>query len=353
VSGEKTEQPTEKKLRDAAKKGQTFKARDLISAWMLLCACGYLTQVFSFAAVHEMYATLITQQFSLPLNGVLRLFGLVFLKLSLPIIALCVLTTAVPSLLMSRFALASEAVKIDFAKLNPVEGFKKLFSLRTIKEVFRAVIYLLVACAAIAVFWLRNKRLIFSQLHGQVSDMVWVLPQLFWSLVTISLGCGLLFYLLDALAEYFLHIKNLKMDKHEVKREYKEQEGSPEIKQRRRELQMELLSEQVKSDVASSNFLLANPTHIAIGVYFNLDLSPAPFVSVLETNQRALAVIAYAEQCGVPVVRDIPLARGLYKVVTRYSFIPVSMVDGIYRILEWLYQVEMAQFQMVSLDDDK
>lgn len=345
MSGEKTEQPTEKKLRDAAKKGQTFKARDLISALMLLSACGYLAHGFSFAAVRELYLTVIARQFDLPLHDFMLMLGLAFFKSCLPLLALCVLTTALPSLLMSRFALASEAVKIDFAKLNPVEGIKKLFSLRTIKEVFRALIYLLVAGAAIAVFWSQNKVRVFSLLHRDIAALIQLLPSLFWSLVSISLGCGALFYVLDALAEYFLHIKNLKMDKHEVKQEYKEQEGNPEIKQHRRQMHMELLSEQVKSDVAGSSFILANPTHIAIGVYFNPEMSPAPFVSVLETNQRAIAVIAYAEKCGVPVVRDIPLARSLFKIVRRYAFIPLEMVDGIYRVLEWLLQVEMTAYE--------
>lgn len=345
MSGEKTEQPTEKKLRDAAKKGQTFKPRDLISALMLLSACGYLAHGFSFAAVRELYLTVIARQFDLPLHDFMQMLGLAFFKSSLPILALCVVTTALPSLLMSRFALASEAMKIDFAKLNPVEGVKKLFSMRTIKEVFRALIYLVVSCVAIAVFWHQNKVKIFSSLHRDIATLINVLPGLFWSLVSISLGCSLLFYILDALAEYFLHIKNLKMDKHEVKQEYKEQEGNPEIKQHRRQMHMELLSEQVKSDVAGSSFILANPTHIAIGVYFNPEMSPAPFVSVLETNQRAIAVIAHAEKCGVPVVRDIPLARSLFKIVRRYSFIPVEMVDGIYRVLEWLLQVEMAGYE--------
>jgi type III secretion YscU/HrpY family protein len=348
MAGEKTEQPTEKKLRDAAKKGQTFKARDLITALMMLSACAYLVFSFSFSAVGNLYRVVIAHHFDLPLHDFMVMLGMTFFRLSLPIIALCVLTTALPSLLMSRFALASESIKIDFSRLNPVEGVKKLFSLRSLKEVARAVIYLLMAAIAIAVFWSQNKVLTFSLLHGKLTDLLTYVPLLFWSLVKCSLGCGLVFYGLDALVEYFLHIKNLKMDKHEVKQEHKEQEGNPEIKQHRRQLQMDFLSEQVKSDVASSSFILANPTHIAIGVYFNLDFSPAPFVSVLETEERARAVIAYAESCGVPVVRDIPLARSLFKQVSRYSFIPVELVDGIYRVLDWLYQVEVAGYDAIN-----
>jgi type III secretion protein U len=199
---------------------------------------------------------------------------------------------------------------------------------------------LLLFSVALWLLWEKNKNTIFGQLHGNVSSLATVMMELFFSFVALSLLCCLPIFLLDSLAEYYFHMKNLKMDKNEVKREYKEQEGNPEIKQHRRQSHMELLSEQIKFDIKQSSFVLANPTHIAIGVYFNPGISPVPLVSVLETNHRARAVIAYARQCGIPVVRDIPLARGLFKFVHRYSMIPLSHVDGIFRILTWLLEVE-------------
>lgn len=341
MSSEKTEQPTPKKLRDAAKKGQGFKPRDLIVALMLFCACSYLTFTFSLSAVGEVFKSLVANGFELPVRDYIPTLGTAFFKIVLPIIALCTLTSAIPSLLLSKFSLATEAFKIDFNKLNPVEGAKKLFTMKTVKELVKAVLYLVLMVVAAAVFWNLNKNIVFSLLSGTVENMIVTVPKLFFSLIFIVLGCNLPLYLLDGLVEYFLHIKNLKMAKHEVKQEYKEQEGNPEVKQVRRQMHMDILSEQVKSDVKHSNFILANPTHIAIGIYFNPELYPAPLVSVLEVNVRAQAVIAYAEKCGIPVVRDIPLARGLFKSVRRYAFIPLAKVHGIFRILEWLYMVEM------------
>jgi type III secretion protein U len=258
----------------------------------------------------------------------------------IPVFVLCMVVSAVPALLLSKFSLATEALKIDFAKLNPVEGVKKLFSLRTVKDLVKALLYLLMFAVAFWVLWANNKTIIFAQLHGQVTSLASVMASLFMSFMAISMLCCLPVFVLDSLAEFYLHIKNLKMDKHEVKREYKEQEGNPEFKQHRREVHMELLSEQVKSDVKQSNFILANPTHIALGVYFRPELCPAPMISLIETDARARAVIAYAEKCGVPVVRDIPLARSLYKAVSRYSLVPFEYFHGILSILEWLHNVE-------------
>ncbi|XLM19520.1 EscU/YscU/HrcU family type III secretion system export apparatus switch protein, partial [Chromobacterium piscinae] len=92
--------------------------------------------------------------------------------------------------------------------------------------------------------------------------------ELLLSLVLTCLGCIVVVLILDALAEYLLFMKDMKMDREEVKREMKEQEGNPEIKSRRREAHLEILSEQVKSDVENSRLIIANPTHIAIGIYF-------------------------------------------------------------------------------------
>lgn len=105
---------------------------------------------------------------------------------------------------------------------------------------------------------------------------------------------------------------------------------------------MEILSEQVKSDIENSRLIVANPTHIAVGIYFKPELLPIPFISVMETNQRALAVRAYAEKVGVPVVRDIPLARRIFASHRRYSLVSLDEVEEVLRLLMWLEQVENA-----------
>jgi len=161
-------------------------------------------------------------------------------------------------------------------------------------------------------------------------------------LVLAFLGCVLLIVVLDALSEYWLFMKDQMMDKDAVKREHKEQDGNPEIKGRRRDLHRELLSEQIKSDVRSSRMIIANPTHIAIGVYFRPEITVLPFISLMETNQRALAVRAYAKEVGVPVINDIALARRIFKTHQRYSFLQVQEVEEVLRLLIWLEQVENA-----------
>ncbi|WP_046155942.1 EscU/YscU/HrcU family type III secretion system export apparatus switch protein [Chromobacterium vaccinii] len=348
---DKTEKPTHKRLRDSAKKGQSFKSKDLIVACLTLAGVVYLVSFGSLVELMGVFRQAVAHGFQLGMQGYAMAVVWLGIKLLLPIFLLCVLASALPSLLLSGFVLATEALKLNLEALNPVQGFKKLFSLRTVKEVVKAVLYLASFAVAAVVVWRKHKLLLFAQLHGGPMDMAAIWRELLLSLVLTCLGCIALIIVLDSLAEYFLFMKDMKMEKEEVKREMKEQEGNPEVKSRRREVHMEILSEQVKSDVSNSRLIVANPTHIAIGIYFKPELSPIPLVSVLETNQRALAVRAYAEKVGVPVIRDIPLARRIFASHRRYSFISMEEIDAVLRLLVWLEEVENAGQQSFGQDE--
>lgn len=338
----KTEQPTQKRLQDSAKKGQSFKSRDLIVACLMLCGVAYVLSFGSLVELMGVFRQAIAGGFNQDLRGYAHGVLWLGLTLLLPILLLCIFASVLPTLLQSGFVLASEALKFNLSALNPVNGFKKLFSLRTVKDAIKALLYLGCFVVALLVVWHNHKGLLFAQLYGSPLDVAVIWRELLMSLVLTCLGCIVIVLLLDAIAEYFLFMKDMKMEKHEVKREHKEQDGNPEMKAHRRELHMEILSEQVKSDIENSRLIIANPTHITVGIYFKPEILPIPFISVLETNQRALAVRSYAEKVGVPVVRDIALARRIYHSHRRYSFVDLQEVDEVLRLLVWLEQVEQA-----------
>ncbi|KVP68636.1 EscU/YscU/HrcU family type III secretion system export apparatus switch protein [Burkholderia ubonensis] len=338
----KTEKPTRKRLRDAAKKGQSFKSRDLVVACLTLCGVAYLTSFGSLAELMGAFRQALDDGFRQDMRGYAQAVFWLGLKLLLPILLLCVAASALPTLLQTGFVLASEALKFDLSMLNPVNGFKKLFSLRTVKEAVKALLYLMGFVVAVMVVWHKDKVLLFSQVNGSVADMAMVWRELLLSMVLLYLVCIVTVLILDAVAEYLLFMKDMKMDMQEVKREMKEQDGNPEIKWRQRQMHIEILSEQVKSDVKSSRLIIANPTHIAVGIFFKPELSSIVLISVLETNQRALAVRAYAEKVGVPVVTDVRLARRMFASHRRYDFVSLDELDEVLRLLVWLEQVENA-----------
>jgi len=341
-SASKTEKPTDKKRRDEAKKGQTFKAKDLSSSCMMICAVLFLAHNANYVELMQVYRNLIAAGFDADQQRVVAQLGVLLLHYIAPLILVCFLASALPTLMQTGLALASEALKINLDALNPVNGFKKLFSLRTVKDTVKAVLYLGCFVLASWLVWATQRQLLFAQLHARPVDLFPVWGHLLLMLMLAFLACVLLIVVLDALAEYWLYIKDLMMDKESVKREHKEQEGSPEVKGRRRELHMELLSEQIKSDIRGSRVIIANPTHIAVGIFFRPEVTMIPFISLLETNQRALAVRKYAAEVGVPVVTDIALARRIFKTHQRYAFIQLQEVENVLRLLVWLEQVEQA-----------
>ena len=342
MSETKTEKPTAKKRKEAAQKGQSFKSKDLVIACLILMGVQYLINFSDVIEIVTLWHRAVENGFDLGVKDYTYTVLWTGVKVFLPFLLLCIAASAFPALLQTGFLIATKALKIDFSALNPVNGFKKLFSLRTAKDIVKTVLFLGSFIVAGMVFWDKNRSVVFSLLNATPSQMLVVGGQLFSALVYLCLSCALFVFVLDALAEFFLHIKDLKMDKQEVKREHKEQDGDPEIKSKRKELRQELLSEQVKSDIENSKVIIANPTHVAVGIYLNLEVVGIPFISVLETNQRALAVRAYAEKVGVPVVENVKLARQILKTHRRYSFVSIEALDEVIGILIWLNEVENA-----------
>lgn len=353
MSSNKTEKPTKKRLEDSAKKGQSFKSKDLIIACLTLGGIAYLVSYGSFNEFMGIIKIIIADNFDQSMADYsLAVFG-IGLKYLIPFMLLCLVCSALPALLQAGFVLATEALKPNLSALNPVEGAKKLFSMRTVKDTVKTLLYLSSFVVAAIICWKKYKVEIFSQLNGNVVDIAVIWRELLLALVLTCLACALIVLLLDAIAEYFLTMKDMKMDKEEVKREMKEQEGNPEVKSKRREVHMEILSEQVKSDIENSRLIVANPTHITIGIYFKPELMPIPMISVYETNQRALAVRAYAEKVGVPVIVDIKLARSLFKTHRRYDLVSLEEIDEVLRLLVWLEEVENAGKDVIQPQENE
>jgi type III secretion system export apparatus switch protein len=349
---EKTELPTPKKLQDSARKGQTFKATDLNGLLTLLACTGWLAVATDLSVLLEPMRGLLSRTRShsgmwpggLDVNPMAWLLDLLggAVQVVLPLLLIAVTMTTILVLWESRFELATEALKPSFERIDPIKVLGRMFSLRTVKELATTLAYCTAGVAAVT-----------ATLVGSGADLfalVWLDPrhvQAAWQRLAVTpllalYGCLLPICLLDALAEYRLHVRDQRMEKREVLQEQKDQEGSPELRAKRRDLRQELLDEQTRSDIAGSNFIAANPTHIAIGIYINEARVAWPFVSVRETNRRALAVIAYAESIGVPVIRNVRLARALYRGSARYGFVDQRVVDEVLLILAWLSDVERA-----------
>lgn len=355
---EKTEKPTEKKIRDSAKKGQSFKSKDMVAAVVLVAGAFAVSGFSSLLALGGLLRKILLSPSGIGIPALMSELYSLFLQAVVPVLLACFLPGAIISLLQSRFRLATEAIKIDFSHLNPISGFKKIFSLRSLKELVKAFIYLLVFLSSAALFFIIWRKDIFMISRTTLNGMIGEWGHLCITFIIVFLAVALVVLLIDTLTELFLFIKDLKMEKQEVKKEHKDNDGDPHIKSARKGLRQELLSEEVKSNVRDSTFVMANPTHIALSIYFNDEVAPLPFIMMKNQGTQAKAVIAYAEQQGVPVVRDIVLARQLWRQYSKNSFIDDQGLDDVMHIIRWLIRVELeklgvdveAAFEKLEMD---
>ncbi|HDL6961213.1 TPA: EscU/YscU/HrcU family type III secretion system export apparatus switch protein [Yersinia enterocolitica] len=338
---EKTEKPTDKKIRDSAKKGQSFKSKDMVAAVVLVAGAFAISGFSSLMGLGSLMQRILLSPTAMGVDALLDKLYSLFLMAIVPVLLACFLPGAIISLLQSRFRLATEAVKIDFSHLNPISGFKKIFSMRSLKELVKAFLYLLVFATSAALFFILWRQEIFMLYRTTINGMIGQWAHLCITFITVFLAVALLILLIDTLTEFFLFMKDLKMEKQEVKKEHKDNDGDPHIKSARRGLHQELLSEEVKSNVRDSNFIMANPTHIAMAIYYNTEIAPLPYIMMKTKGIQAKAVIAYAESQGVPVIRDIPLARQIWRNYRKDSFIDEQGLDDVMHIIHWLIRVEL------------
>jgi type III secretion protein U len=249
--------------------------------------------------------------------------------------------------------LASEALKLDFTAVSPLKGLKKIFNLRTLKDFFKTLLYLGTFTLAAIIFWFRYRTIIVRLIYVEPAEMFHLWGRMLHGFLVTMIIAILVILIIDALCEFFLWRKELKMDKKEVEREDREQNGNREIKSRRRQLHEELLTSDMRNDIRQSSVVIANPTHIAVCLYVNKAVTFIPFISVMEKDEKALAVRRYAEKLNIPVVEDVALAREIYRTHSRHSFISMQQLEPVMDILLWLEGVDARWAEIVAANRKK
>ena len=278
----KTEKPTPRRLLKESKKGSSYKSRDLTVGLILFVGVIVLALATSLAPIRALYEVVISRDFQVQPAEIAMLAVKAFAWSVLPVTVAAIVCMALSSFAQSKGVIATEALRIDFTKLNPVSGFKNLFGLKMVKNLLAAVLYSVVGFSFLVFAWLAWGDEILAQAKVSVSTSAYASHALGMQIVLSLIATLLPLVLLAGVLEYRLYIRQMRMDKSEVKQEHKDNEGNPEIKQRRRE-RAEELSAQVQADVAGSSVILANPTHIAVGIFAQEAGDVTwPFVSVHE-----------------------------------------------------------------------
>ncbi|GAW47188.1 type III secretion system export apparatus subunit SctU (plasmid) [Photobacterium damselae subsp. piscicida] len=348
MSGEKTELPTPKKLRDARQKGQVAKSQEVVSSALILALIAVL---FAFADYYMLHISallllpseLAYQGFQDALLDVAIAIAKEMVYLLAPILIVAALIAIMSNMGQFGLLFSGESVKPDIKKINPVEGAKRIFSLNSIIEFIKSILKVsLLSC----IIWvtLRDNLNTLLQIPACGLECVPTITSVLVKQLMIISSVG---FIVIAAADYayqkFDHTKQLKMTKDEVKREYKEMEGSPEIKSKRRQLHQELQASNQRDNVKRSSVLVTNPTHIAIGLYYKKGETPLPVITLKETDAMAKRMIAIAHEEGVPVMQKVPLARALYADGQLNQYIPGDLIETTAEILRWVASLEQSE----------
>jgi len=328
----KTEQPTQHKLDEAKKKGNVPKSQELNTvATLLVFFC--VAMVFipsSVAKLSEMSKRIwvLSGDFNFSVNSSVRLFSDVsrdLLWLAAPIVGFIALCGIAVNVMQSGFVLSSFPLKPDFSKINPAQGFKKIFSKKTLFESFKALLKLLLVFTSIYLFIpYAIERLAFSELitREQIGD-IWFSFFIFITLgfAVVSIPC----VLLDFWFNRWDFTQKMKMSQRELKDEYKKREGDPEIKQKQKQAQKELLQKSASlSAVKDSDIIITNPTHIAVALKYDPKKMSAPSVISIGEDEFAMKIRSLARKHNVLIMQNKPLARKLHKVCSIGQPVPAS-----------------------------
>jgi len=341
----KTEQPTPKKLRDARKKGQVAKSKEVSSAALLVTVFGmflFLMPIFlnelteMIAAPSAFYST----EFGLASNAVVQEMLHTAILIVAPIVAAVAVVGIVSNIGQIGFLASAESVKPDLKKLNPAAGFKKIFALKNLVEFLKSIIK--IAFLSILLFIvIRDSLPDLTKLpHCGVSCIVPVLSEILFKVIVYTSAAFIFIAATDFVYQKWQFTRDHKMTKDEVKREYKESEGDPHIKGKRKQLHRELMNSNMEAGTRRAKVVVTNPIHLAIAMDYRRGETPLPIIVAKGRNILAKRIVQIAQQEGIPIMQNVPLAHDLFNDGNVGQYIPVDLIDEVAEVMRWVYELE-------------
>ncbi|MCZ2836492.1 EscU/YscU/HrcU family type III secretion system export apparatus switch protein [Modestobacter sp. VKM Ac-2985] len=338
--GEKTEEPTPKKLKDARKEGQIPRTQEL-GTWLGAAAASVLLPMLvsgAFGSIQELFVQVGVVANDPQLATVNALFGTalsVFMVALLPMALAMMVIGTVASAAQGGVTLATKAMKPTLKKLNPFPGIKRMFGSQGLWEATKAIIKTVALAVVIGVTSDRAMNLVSAAGALPLSEIVHTFTDsavLMFRVVGIT---GLAIAVADYVVVRHKMRKQLKMSVYEIKQEHKQAEGDPYMKAQRRSTQLSMSRNRMMAEVADADVLLVNPTHVAVALKYD-PLKGAPRVVAKGADEMATRLRARAEECKVPMVQDIPLARALHASCDLGQEVPAQLFTAVARVLAFV-----------------
>ncbi|MCM3594285.1 flagellar biosynthesis protein FlhB [Metabacillus idriensis] len=346
-SGEKTEKATPRKRDDVRKKGQVAKSADVNTAISLLAI--FLSLLFIGPFMFERIMTMMnaslqeTILMNLTEKNVHELMVEMVIEsayISAPIMGVALVAGVAGNYMQVGFLFSTEANQMKLEKINPIQGFKRIYSLRAIVELLKSILKIsFVGAVTFSVIWFQMAEIL------SLSKLTVEKAFIFIAKLTFQMGLfasiALLFLsLLDYFYQKFDFEKNIRMSKQDLKDEYKKSEGDPLIKSRIKQKQREMAARRMMQEVPNADVVITNPTHFAIALKYDEDKMDAPFVVAKGVDFVAQKIKETAKANEVTMVENRPLARALYDQVEIGKAVPEEFFKAIAEILAYVYQLK-------------
>ena len=344
---EKTEQATPRKRQKSRQRGQVAKSMDFSSAFVLLGGLSMLLVLGPRQAgvMVELAQTIFQATSSWEIDRSSFPFYAVhlmkqFLYIVGPFIGIIGIIALAANLGQVGFLFTLNPLEPKLDKLNPISGFKRILSKKTFVELLKSVFKVAIV-AGIAYMTLRSEIHRFIPLADtSPADIISIEIS---SAVTLGLRIGLALLVLGVLDYVFQrseHERDLKMSKQEVKEEFKQTEGNPQVKGRLRSIQRQAAMRRMMQDVPEADVVITNPDHVAVALVYDIEEMPAPRIVAKGENWLAQRIKEIAREAEVPVVENPPLARALYKLCKIGETVPLKLYTAVAEVLAYVYNLK-------------
>jgi len=345
-SGEKTEEPTAKKLSDARKKGQIARSKDLGTMFVLVGSASALLIVGDSLATA--LAKMMTRLFSISRKEAMdvnALFNVVANGASfvvaplLWIFFIIIVAAFIGNTMLGGMSFSWEAMAPKASRLSPLAGFKRMFGVQAAVELLKSIMKFFVVF--IMAFLLLKG--LFGQILGLSLETIPTnfghsVNLLLWMFFALALSTGLI-VIVDAPYQVWNHNRQLKMTKQEIKDEHKNTEGNPEIKGRIKRTQYEMSQRRMMADVPNSDVIITNPTHFSIALKYDPIAGGAPILLAKGVDEMAMHIRTIAKEHNIEIIQSAALARSLYYTAEVGEDIPEELFAAVAQVLAFIFQL--------------
>lgn len=345
ISQEKTQKPTPKRRKEQRKKGNIFQSQDITNALGLLGLLlffrvsmpyfyGYISKLF------VQYLSSFAQADTLTNNAAriyLSKFAIQVLVMALPFVLVSAVLAIVFVFAQTRLNFAFELLKPDFSKINFIKGLKRMFSLRSLVELLKSIIKVIII-AVIIYMGIKDNLSGFISFYDRsiISSLGWLFYTSFMIILKVCIFL-LAFGVFDYFYQWWEYERKLRMSNQEIKDEMKESEGDPQIKSRQKERMRRMAMLRIAQKVPLADVVIKNPTHYAVAIKYDQEVDRAPKVIAKGQDYLALKIIEIAEAHKITVMANPPLARGLYEAVKVDQEIPEEYYQAVAEIFVFIY----------------